>query len=607
MQLCGPSWAHTNTGAYLTFVVDRATFIQISHFPCFLPSFLPSRSPPQAPSSSRRWRCCFPTRRYSLTPFHLFLNFIYSSSSSNLQFQSSDANFADSDSSSPPSASFTSLHLDSTASCMLGCSIITMNDEKQGFAATIINAKTKLSRSSLLLLAAVAAALLCFQITSRTVYPIWIARNRGSFESDIPPDAAGRSCSGFYGEIPARKTVMSIKDFGGIGDGETSNTKAFQDAIRHMERFGSEGGSQLNVPAGRWLTGSFNLTSNFTLFLEHGAVILGSQVDPTEWPIIKPLPSYGRGRERLGGRHISLIHGDGLFDVVITGHNGTIDGQGKMWWDLWWNRTLEHTRGHLIELMNSHNILISNLTLRNSPFWTVHPVYCSNVVIRDMTILAPLNAPNTDGIDPDSSTNVCIEDCYIESGDDLVAVKSGWDHYGIKMARPSSNIIIRRISGTTPTCSGIGIGSEMSGGISNVTIEDLHVWNSAAGVRMKTDIGRGGYIANITIRNVIMEGVKIPIKFSRGSNDHPDEGWDRNAIPTVKGVVISNVVSLNAVKAPQLLGIENAPFSGICLRNVTLVGLKKSGSWHCEFLSGFAEDVFPLPCPELQKDVSGCP
>ncbi|CAN1347496.1 Probable polygalacturonase [Linum perenne] len=396
-----------------------------------------------------------------------------------------------------------------------------MNEEKQGYGATMMNAM-KLSRSSFLLLAAI-AAVLCFQVTTRTVYPIWIARTRGSFESDIQPDS-GRSCSGFYGKIPARKTVMSIKDFGGIGDGETTNTNVFQDAIRHMEQFGSSGGSQLNVPKGRWLTGSFNLTSNFTLFLEDGAVILGSQ-DPKEWPIIEPLPSYGRGRERLGGRHISLIHGDGLFDVVIT----------------------------------------------------------------------------------DSSRNVCIEDCYIESGDDLVAVKSGWDHYGIMMARPSSNIIIRRISGTTPTCSGIGIGSEMSGGISNLTIEDLHVWNSAAGVRIKTDIGRGGYIANITIRNVVMEGVKIPIKFSRGSNDHPDEGWDRSAVPTVKGIVISNVVSLNAIKAPQLLGIENAPFSGICLKNVTLLGLKKSGSWHCEFLSGFAEDVFPLPCPELQKDVSGCP
>jgi polygalacturonase len=134
--------------------------------------------------------------------------------------------------------------------------------------------------------------------------------------------------------------------------------------------------------------------------------------DPDEWPLIAPLPSYGRGRERLGPRHISLIHGEGLDDVVITGtnynvstftesfmessggihflscehsfrllgNNGTIDGQGRMWWELWWNRTLNHTRGHLIELVNSTNILFSNVTLRNSPFWTVHPVYCRSVL-----------------------------------------------------------------------------------------------------------------------------------------------------------------------------------------------------------------------------------
>uniref|UniRef100_A0A7N0ZXM8 Polygalacturonase n=1 Tax=Kalanchoe fedtschenkoi TaxID=63787 RepID=A0A7N0ZXM8_KALFE len=207
------------------------------------------------------------------------------------------------------------------------------------------------------------------------------------------------SCAVFFSGVGAvRRTVVSIADFGGVGDGVTSNTAAFHKAIRYLEERGG-GSTQLNVPRGRWLTGSFNLTSNFTLFLEHGAVILGSQ-DPNEWPIIEPLPSYGRGRERLGGRHISLIHGDGLTNVIITGQNGTVDGQGKMWWDLWWNRTLEHTRGHLIELMNSRNILISNLTFMNSPFWTVHPVYCSNVVIKEMTILAPLNAPNTDGIDP---------------------------------------------------------------------------------------------------------------------------------------------------------------------------------------------------------------
>ncbi|XP_050205831.1 probable polygalacturonase [Mercurialis annua] len=459
---------------------------------------------------------------------------------------------------------------------------------------------TRLSWSPLLLLVTL-LLLLSIQFATRNFYQILFLA-KSSLAPGFSVDAG--SCTGFVGALsPRREVVMSIKDFGGIGDGETSNTETFRKAVRYMQRFGDVGGSQLTVPKGIWLTGSFNLTSNFTLFLEQGAVILGSQ-DPKEWPIIEPLPSYGRGRERLGGRHISLIHGNGLTNVVITGNNGTIDGQGKMWWELWWNRTLEHTRGHLLELMSSHNVLISNLTFRNSPFWTIHPVYCRNVVVKHVTILAPLNAPNTDGIDPDSSTNVCIEDCYIESGDDLVAVKSGWDQYGIKMARPSSNIIVRRVSGTTPTCSGVGIGSEMSGGIFNVTIEDLHIWDSAAGVRIKTDIGRGGYISNITISNVRMERVKIPIRFSRGSNDHPDEEWDPNAVPIVKGVSVSNIISVNSTKAPVLQGIKDAPFDGICMKNVTLIGLASSTSWHCEFVSGFSNEVSPMPCLELQNNVS---
>lgn len=172
------------------------------------------------------------------------------------------------------------------------------------------------------------------------------------------------------------------------------------------------------------------------------------------------------------------------------------------------------------------------------------------------------------------------------------------------MARPSSNIVVRRISGTTPTCSGVGIGSEMSGGIFNVTIEDMHVWNSAAGVRIKTDKGRGGYIANITINNITMERVKIPIRFSRGSNDHPDDGWDPKAIPRIKGIFISNIVSLNSTKAPILAGVQGSSFEGICLQNVTLLGLAPTAAWHCEFVSGCTSAVFPSPCPQLQNNGS---
>ncbi|XP_022774737.1 probable polygalacturonase isoform X2 [Durio zibethinus] len=394
-----------------------------------------------------------------------------------------------------------------------------MESEKPNFGAVMVYFK-KPSWAFLVLLFTV-IAVLSLQITTKAIIPFQLFPVLRSSNPDVASGFDPGSCAGFLGELPERKHVMSIKDFGAIGDGKTSNTAAFRKALVYMQRFGEKGGAQLNVPKGKWLTGSFNLTSNFTLFLEQGAVILGSQ-DPEEWPVVEPLPSYGRGRERLGGRHISLIHGDGLINVVIT----------------------------------------------------------------------------------DSSTNVCIEDCYIESGDDLVAVKSGWDQYGIRMARPSSNIIVRRISGTTPTCSGVGIGSEMSGGIFNVTIEDMHVWNSAAGVRIKTDTGRGGYIANITINNITMERVKIPIRVSRGSNDHPDDGWDPKAIPKIKGIVISNIVSLNSTKAPVLAGVQGASFEGICFKNVTLLGLAPTAAWHCEFVSGCTSAVFPLPCPQLQNNGS---
>ncbi|XVF16986.1 hypothetical protein REPUB_Repub10bG0078000 [Reevesia pubescens] len=445
-----------------------------------------------------------------------------------------------------------------------------MESEKPKLGAIMVYF-SKPSWTFLLLLFTV-IPILCLQISTKAFLPFQlfpVSRSSKPNVTSRSDDAV--SCAGFFWELTERKHVMSIKDFGGVGDGKTS--------IRL--RLGR-----------RWFT--CNVL---------GAVILGSQ-DPEECPIVEPLPSYGRGRERLGGRHISLIHGDGLINIVITGQNGTIDGQGRMWWELWWNRTLKHTRGHLLELMNSQNILISNLTFMNSPFWTIHPIYFSNVVIKGMTILAPLNAPNTDGIDPGSSSNVCIEDCYIESGDDLIAVKSGWDQYGIRMARPSSNITVRRILGTTPTCSGVGIGSEMSGGIFNVTIEDMHIWNSAAGVRIKTDKGRGGYIVNITIKNLTMERVKIPIRFSRGSNDHPDDRWDPKAIPKIKGIFISNIISLNSSKAPVLAGIQGAAFEGICFKNVTLLGLAPTAAWHCEFVSGCTSAVFPLPCPQLQNNGS---
>ncbi|CAA7023074.1 unnamed protein product [Microthlaspi erraticum] len=164
----------------------------------------------------------------------------------------------------------------------------------------------------------------------------------------------------------------SITEFGGVGDGKTLNTKAFQSAIVHLSQYSSDGGSQLFIPAGKWLTGSFNLTSHFTLFLHEDATLLAAQ-DINEYPVLKALPSYGRGRDAAGGRFASLIFGTNRSDD--RRNNGTIDGQGSFRWQKFHGGKLKYTRPYLIELMFSDIIQIYNLTLLDSPPWNIHPVY----------------------------------------------------------------------------------------------------------------------------------------------------------------------------------------------------------------------------------------
>ncbi|KAG7017012.1 putative polygalacturonase [Cucurbita argyrosperma subsp. argyrosperma] len=406
------------------------------------------------------------------------------------------------------------------------------------------------------------------------------------------------TCSGIV-PMNYRNDKISITDFGGIGDGRTLNTKAFRAAIYRIQHLKRRGGTLLYIPPGVYLTESFNLTSHMTLYLAKDAVIKAVQ-GSSNWPVVAPLPSYGRGRERPGGRYVSFIHGDGVHDVVITGENGTIDGQGDAWWNMWRTGTLKFTRPNLVEFINSYDIIISNVRFLNSPFWNIHPVYCSNVVVRYVTILAPRDSPNTDGIDPDSSNNVCIEDSYISTGDDLVAVKSGWDEYGIAYGRSSYDITIRRVSGSSPFA-GVAVGSETSGGVANVLAEHLNFYDMGIGINIKTNIGRGGFIKNITVSNVYMERSRKGLKIAGDTGDHPDDKFDPNALPIVKDITIKNVWGVNVQQAGSIYGLRNSPFTGICLSNIHLRGATRPRSvpWTCSYVSGAALLVSPWPCSAL--------
>ena len=219
------------------------------------------------------------------------------------------------------------------------------------------------------------------------------------------------------------------------------------------------------------------------MYLDAKAGLLAS-TEPDDWPLIPALPSYGQGKKGGPLRRSSLIHGEHLVDVVLTGANGTIDGQGAAWWK---SRPGGWTNGHLIEFLWCEQVEMSHLTLQNSPFWTVHPVYVRGFVARNLTILNPLDVSNTDGIDPDSSVDVLIEGCYIRTGDDAIAIKAGWDEYGYGFGRPSRNITIRDCVLSTP-CAAIAIGSEMSGGVSDVHVSRTRMWSSTAGVHIKLTI-----------------------------------------------------------------------------------------------------------------------
>ncbi|KAK8931380.1 putative polygalacturonase [Platanthera zijinensis] len=199
----------------------------------------------------------------------------------------------------------------------------------------------------------------------------------------------------------------------------------------------------------------------------------------------------------------------------------------------------------------------------------------------------------------DSSSNVCIEDNFMSTGDDLVAVKSGWDEYGIAYGRPSSNITIRRLSGSSPFA-GVAIGSETSGGIENVLVEHVTVSNTGTGIHIKTNKGRGGYIRNITVSNINLNTVRTGIKIAGDVGDHPDKNFNPNAFPVVDGLTLKDVWGDN-VQLPGLIrGLKNSPFTRICLSNIKFENFKQQGDpWKCEDVSGYSMEVQPLPCTEL--------
>jgi polygalacturonase len=294
---------------------------------------------------------------------------------------------------------------------------------------------------------------------------------------------------------------FNVLDFGAVADGLTHCTTALQKAI---DRCGEKGGGTVYFPAGRYLTGTLWMRSHVTLHIESGAVLLGHS-EVAAFPI---WVTRWEGNRAISC-HAPLIAGEGLVNIALTGH-GTIDGRGKFWWDIFNQDKGRDTRPHLVRFVDCRDVVIDGLHFVDSPRWTLNPVACDNVKITRVTIRNPADSPNTDGINPDSCSNVQISNCHIDVGDDCIAIKSGSEEDGRPNPRPCHNLTISNCT-MLHGHGGVVIGSEMSAGVRNVAISNCVFCGTDRGIRLKSRRGRGNAVEDLRVDNIVMDEVHCPI------------------------------------------------------------------------------------------------
>lgn len=385
-----------------------------------------------------------------------------------------------------------------------------------------------------------------------------------------------------------RDSVFNVCSRGAQGDGQTLDTQAIQSTINACAEWG---GGTVYFPAGRYVTGSLFLRNHTSLYLDAGAVILGSE-DPQDYPII-----HSRWEGVHQDTHAPLIGGEHLQNITLTGR-GTIDGRGAVWWKAKDENTLIYPRPRLISFSDCSNVLIEGITAVNSPSWTINPVHCQNVNIHAVSIINPADSPNTDGIDPDSCRLVRISDCYISVGDDCITIKSGTEHEDPDRYTPCRDITITNCT-LERGHGGVVIGSEMSGGVKNVVISNCVFIGTDRGIRIKTRRGRGGTIEDIRVSNLIMDGVLCPFTMNlyyhigeRGNLNVSDKSPHAvNAgTPRVRRIYFSHITAREANYAAGFLyGLAEMPLEDISLSDIS-ISLSEDAGWGC---------------PEMADDIPG--
>ena len=386
--------------------------------------------------------------------------------------------------------------------------------------------------------------------------------------------------------------TFSIVDFGAI---EGDSVRLCHEEINRVIVVCSQaGGGTVCVPKGAFYTGPITLKSNVNLHIEEGATLYFSKEQKHYFPGVL---TRWEGIDCYNAR--PLIYAYGETNIAITG-KGTIDGRADHtnWWGMTkrfpgaqsqqyigrtrllflaetfmpvYQRVMTMEDGLRPQLINFHScsqLLIEGVTLKNSPFWMIHPLLCQDMIVRDVYIES--HGPNSDGCDPESSKNVLIENCYFNTGDDCIAIKSGRNADGRKWNIPSENIIVR-LCQMKNGHGGVVIGSEISGGYKNLYVEDCEMDSPELDrvIRIKTSTCRGGTVENVYVRNVKVGQCKeavlrINLKYE------PLEICERSFTPLVRNVHLENVTCEKSKYGVLLIGLDDETnISNVTLTNCT--------------------------------------
>ena len=379
-------------------------------------------------------------------------------------------------------------------------------------------------------------------------------------------------------QFPERQ--FSIADYGAQSGGKANCTAAFAGAV---EACSKAGGGRVLVPAGEWLTGPIHLRSRVHLHLADGAVLRFSQ----KFEDYLPAVLVQRGGVRCY-TYSPLIYARDCTDVAVTG-KGTLDGQGQVWWPwqkqqpgMKWligpeggraplaervfNTPEQGVRPPFIQFYGCKNVLLEGFTIKDGPSWTIHPVYCENVIARGLTIRT-YGVVNGDGIDPDSCRNMLIEYCDFDNGDDCVVLKAGRDDDAWAVGKPCENIVVRHCR-MGRGHGAIAVGSEMSAGVRNVFVHDCHVDGSHNGIYMKSKAGRDGVVENVWVRNVKIANVRDNAIFL---NLRYEGGKPKvEHLPVFRNINIEKIECAKAARAITIDGLPGSLIQKVSFADLTL-------------------------------------